>query len=437
MKWVETLTEKEVISEEETSYRDVFKNKNFVKLLSGQLFSNVGDAVFRIAIVLYVYSLTGSAAQMTFVLAAQTLPWIIIGPLSGVLADRISRKAIMVSADFIRAFSIIAIPFINSFYILLIIAFIDGVGSSSFAAPRSAAIPEIVGLKLYVKAISISRLIFQTLAVLGPLMAAPIYAFFGPPSFWITSGCYFLSGVIIFLTAIPSASRKEEKLTMRTMFSDLGEGLNFLIKQRIIRVLLVLFAFVVIGSTFAGPLIYPWLFEIRYAGDIAFEQIANIEYGILGAVVALGTVIGNILFAKFEKQIGRNRAIIAGVVALSIYYMIFIFTPPLYVIGIFGFISGLMLGMHSLSINAYFAEEVPNEIRGRAYSATNAYVQVFSVICLSLSGLTSESIGIANTMVMASGILLLGIVFLSIKTRLFNFTKLRTTEIAPVPTIGD
>ena len=135
------MTEKEVISEEETSYRDVFKNKNFVKLLSGQLFSNVGDAVFRIAIVLYVYSLTGSAAQMTFVLAAQTLPWIIIGPLSGVLADRISRKAIMVSADFIRAFSIIAIPFINSFYILLIIAFIDGVGSSSFAAPRSAAIP--------------------------------------------------------------------------------------------------------------------------------------------------------------------------------------------------------------------------------------------------------------------------------------------------------
>jgi len=120
---VEILTENKIENENESSYRDVFKNKNFVKLLSGQLFSNIGDAVFRIAIVLYVYSLTGSAAQMTFVLAAQTLPWILIGPISGVLADRISRKAIMVSADFMRAISIIAIPFVHSFYLLLIIAF--------------------------------------------------------------------------------------------------------------------------------------------------------------------------------------------------------------------------------------------------------------------------------------------------------------------------
>ena len=430
---METLTENKIENEAESSYRDVFRNKEFVKLLSGQLFSNVGDAVFRISIVLYVYSITGSAAQMTFVLAAQTLPWILVGPISGVLADRISRKTIMVIADFIRAVSIIAIPFISTFYILLIIAFIDGVGSSSFSAPRSAAIPEMVGLKLYVKAISISRLIFQTLAVLGPLMAAPIYAFFGPPAFWITTGCYIISGMIILITKIPSASRKEERLTARIIFRDLGEGLSFLFRQRIIRVLLILFTFVVIGSAFAGPLIYPWIFEIRHGGNLALEQIANIEYGIVGAVVALGTVIGNILFAKFERRIGRNRAIISGVVALAVYYMIFIFTPPIYVIGIFGFISGIMLGMHSLSINAYFAEEVPNEIRGRAYSATNAYIQVFSVACLSLSGLTSEAIGIANTMLMASGILLLGIILLSVKTRLFNFTNIKTETIASLP----
>ena len=82
---------------------------------------------------------------MTLVLAAQTLPWILIGPISGVFADRISRKTIMVASDLLRAVSIIAIPFISTMYPLLIIAFLDGVGSSSFAAPRSAAIPEIVG----------------------------------------------------------------------------------------------------------------------------------------------------------------------------------------------------------------------------------------------------------------------------------------------------
>jgi len=65
------MSEKNTEIENESSYKDVFRNKEFVKLLTGQLFSNIGDAVFRIAIVLYVYSLTGSAAQMTLVLAAQ------------------------------------------------------------------------------------------------------------------------------------------------------------------------------------------------------------------------------------------------------------------------------------------------------------------------------------------------------------------------------
>jgi MFS family permease len=408
----------------EPSYKDVFKNRDFLKLLSGQFFSNFGDAVFRISIVLYVYSITGSAARMTIVLAVQTLPWILIGPLSGVFADRFSRKAIMVSSDMIRAVSIIAIPFIESLYPLLIIAFLDGVGSASFAAPRSAAIPEIVGLDLYVKAISISQLIFQIFAVLGPLVAAPLYAFFGAPTFWITSGCYTVSAIILSFAVIPSASREKETLSFKSVFGDMKEGLGYLFKNRIIKILMILFTFVVIGSSFASPLLYPWIFEVRHGGVEVLEQLAQTEFGIIGAIVAFGTVAGNLLFGKFEKKIGRSRAIIMGVVSLIVYYVIFQFTPPIYVIGIFALLMGTLNGMGNLSINAFFAEEVPNEVRGRAYSATNAYITVFSVICLSLSGLTSEYIGIANTMLMASAIIFVGILLLGIKTRMLDFSKI-------------
>ncbi len=412
-----------VESETESSYKDVFKNKNFVKLLSGQFFSNFGDAVFRIAIVLYVYSLTGSAAQMTLILAAQTLPWILIGPISGVFADRFSRKTIMVSSDMLRAAAIVAIPFLQSFYPLIIIAFLDGVGSASFAAPRSAAIPEIVGLKLYVKAISISQLIFQILAVVGPLAAAPIYAFFGAPTFWITSGCYTLSAIILLKTLIPSAGREKAPLTVKTVYGDIKEGLVYLIKHPIIRTLLVLFAITVIGFSFASPLIYPWIYEIRHAGNALLEQTAQLEFGIIGAITAFGTVGGNLLFGKFEKRIGRSRAIILGTGSAAVYFLIFQFKTPIYVIGAFALVMGLLNGMAGLSINAYFAEEVPNEIRGRAYSATNAYIQIFSVSCLSISGITSEWIGIANTMSMASAIILIGLVILVIKTKSFSFSK--------------
>ena len=98
--------------EKEPTYGDVFKNIDFVKLLTGQFFSNFGDAIFRISIQFYVYYLTGSATAMTLILAAQTVPWVIIGPIAGVFADRISRKAIMIGADIIRGVSILMLPFL-------------------------------------------------------------------------------------------------------------------------------------------------------------------------------------------------------------------------------------------------------------------------------------------------------------------------------------
>ncbi|MHA1198080.1 MAG: MFS transporter [Candidatus Heimdallarchaeaceae archaeon] len=428
------MAETETTSKEDSSFSDVFKNRNFLKLLVGQTFSNFGDAVFRISIVLYVYSLTESKTEMTLVLAAQTLPWILIGPISGVFADRISRKGIMVSSDILRAVSIIAIPFIHSLYPLLIIAFLDGMGSASFAAPRSAAIPEMVGLKLYVKAISISRLIFQTFAVLGPLIAAPVYAFFGPPTFWITSGCYILSGLVLFFTVIPSASREKASLTVKTVYSDLKEGIMFIFKHKIIKVIILLFTFLVIGSAFAGPLLYPWIFEIRYEGNLLLQEVAQTEYGIIGAIIALGTVMGSLLFGKFEKKIGRSRAIILGSFSLVIYYLLFLFTPSIYLVGVFGFMMGTLNGMMSLSINAYFAEEVPNEVRGRVYSATNAYVTIFSFSCLSISGLTADSIGIVYTMMMASIIIFLGVLFLTLRTKMFRFPK---SAVQTIETVGD
>ena len=54
-------------TEKEPTYLDVFKNRNFMKLLSGQFFSNFGDAIFRIAIQLYVYEVTLSITAMTLI----------------------------------------------------------------------------------------------------------------------------------------------------------------------------------------------------------------------------------------------------------------------------------------------------------------------------------------------------------------------------------
>ena len=98
----------------EVSFRQVLRNKDFTKLLAGQFFSNFGDNMFRVVILLHIYSLTGDLSLTTLVLGAQIAPWIIFGPIAGVLADRFSRKAIMVTADAIRTVGFLVFPFLTA-----------------------------------------------------------------------------------------------------------------------------------------------------------------------------------------------------------------------------------------------------------------------------------------------------------------------------------
>jgi len=437
-------------SHKEPTYGEVFKNKNFMKLLSGQFFSNFGDAIFRVAIQLYVYEITLSITSMTLILAAQTLPWIIIGPIAGVFADRISRKALMIGADIVRGLVILTLPFVSSIYGIAVIAFILGAASATFVAPRSAAVPEITGMRLYVKAISLSQLVFQTLAVIGPLFAAPLYIVFKASTFWITSGCFFVSVLIIVFIDIPSASRdKSELLTFKTVLTDFKEGIVFLLKNKIVRLLILMFTFLIIGTAFAGPLLLPYLYEIRFNAiaiqyfntpestfrifDPLFrsglKDLADIEYGYIGAVIALGSIIGNLSFGALEKIIGRPIAIFLGSVAIAGYYFAFLFQPGFIAILIIGFVMGVLNGMFSLAINALFAENVPNEVRGRAYSVINAYIQVFTVICYSVSGITADTIGVVITMAGSGIFLLVTTTLITIFTKFYGFATVNPQAV--------
>ncbi|MHA1465894.1 MAG: MFS transporter [Candidatus Heimdallarchaeaceae archaeon] len=155
------------------------------------------------------------------------------------------------------------------------------------------------------------------------------------------------------------------------------------------------------------------------------KDLADIEYGYIGAVIVLGSIIGNLSFGALEKFIGRPIAIFLGSVAIASYYFAFLFQPGFIAILIIGFVMGVLNGMFSLAINALFAENVPNEVRGRAYSVVNAYIQVFTVICYSVSGITADTIGVVITMAGSGIFLLVTTAFITIFTKFYRFANVK------------
>jgi len=410
------------------TFTEVLRNKHFVRLLAGQFFSNIGDAVLRVALLLYVYSFTGSLSTTTLILSVQIIPWIIIGPIAGVFADRISRKGIMVSADITRAIAIVFIPMTQDILTIVGLSFVIGIASASFTAPRSAAIPEITGMRLFVKGISISQLIFQSISLIGPLVGAFVFAEFGAVTFLISSAGFALSAIIISLTKIPNATRLDTELSISIVISDLKEGFSFLAENEVTRNVLLLFSFVILASAYASPLIYPYIYDILHNSNQSMEGLAQREYGIIGSITAGGSIVGNLIFGKFEKKIGRKQAIFIGTIAMGIFFVLFAGYPSLQLLGILSFIFGFFNGMSSLAVNAIFAEAVPNKIRGRAYSATNAFLQTFTALFTALSGVTADLLGIVQTMTVAGVILIVFTLIYSKKTK-FKFLEIEPLDI--------
>ena len=96
------------------SYREVFANRDFRALWLGQALAHLGQSIAYVAVALYVYELTGSAQELSFALALQLLPWVVIGPVAGLLADRLERKRVLVAAYLVQTNLVALLPFTSS-----------------------------------------------------------------------------------------------------------------------------------------------------------------------------------------------------------------------------------------------------------------------------------------------------------------------------------
>src|SRR6266699_4863132 len=78
-------------------------NRNFALLAIGQAISNIGDFMYTTTLLVWVFSLTHSAAAISGVLIAEYTPVFLLGPVAGVFVDRWNRRTTMIVSDVVRA----------------------------------------------------------------------------------------------------------------------------------------------------------------------------------------------------------------------------------------------------------------------------------------------------------------------------------------------
>lgn len=224
----------------------------FRRLWVGQAVSQFGDALYGLLFLFMVDRLTGSAAMVGFVGALQALPFLVLGPYAGALADRIDRKRVMLLADLSSALLLFGFAALLFFMprppiaVVFSVAFLLASINVFFLPAKSAAIPALVPAEHLMEANSLSSATQNMMPMIGiALSGAALGLLYGlyPGVFFIAAASlnalsFLYSGFCI--AGLPSILPDREGATARHPMHDALDGFKFLQRDHVLKVHLVL-----------------------------------------------------------------------------------------------------------------------------------------------------------------------------------------------------
>jgi MFS family permease len=283
------------------------RNRSFRQLWLGQVVSQMGDWFDTIALYTIILSLTGSGRDVGLLLVARFVPSFFFGPLSGVVADRFSRRTIMIVSDLLRAVVVLGFLFVrraDQLWIVYVLTVFQLALSTFFEPAKTAAIPSIVEDRELVAANAISSVTWSVMLTLGAAIGGLITGWFGTSAaFVLDAASYLLSAALIASIRVPKRKKRErQKLSLGRLLgiTETIEGVRYVIaRPRVLALLLVKPAWGIGGGILTllpvfGERIFP-------VGKSAATGI-----GVLFTARGIGTAIGPIVARRMAGE-GEKR----------------------------------------------------------------------------------------------------------------------------------
>jgi H+ antiporter protein len=189
------------------------RNRTYRHLFAAQVIALSGTGLATVALGLLAYELAGADAGVVLgtALAIKMIAYVGVAPVANAFADRLPRRAFLVSMDAVRAAIALILPFVDQVWQVYVLIFLLQSASAAFTPTFQAAIPDVLPEeKEYTKALSLSRLAYDLESLLSPALAAALLTLV---SFhWLFAGTAFgfvLSALLVLSTVIPQMQPSE------------------------------------------------------------------------------------------------------------------------------------------------------------------------------------------------------------------------------------
>ena len=372
----------------------------FRRFWAATTISAFGTYITTLAIgVLVVVDLDGSAADVGWVNAARWAPYLVVGLLVGVLADRVRRKPLLVSTDLARAFVLGTVPLFAltqtlSVVVLICLMAAFGLLSVFNDAAHQSFLPRLLPRAALPRAnarLEQSNAVAQTS---GPAFGGGLVAWLGAPVAVLADAIsYLVSGVLIARTPIDDPAPERSGRRVTSVVTELREGLRWVYRHRTLRPL-------ALGT-------HAWFLFNGVLGTV-YVPFALRELGMgpggLGITLTLAGV-GGLLGSSLSGWLGRRLSIVRTVTAARLLeaagFAVVAITPGADVLGATGvvavaglgqFLFGLGLGAEGPVELSYRQAVTPDHLQGRMNATMRSLNRAAIVVGAPLGGLLADAV---------------------------------------------
>jgi len=374
-------------------------NRDFTLLWQGQLVSQLGTQASTIAMMYWTMQATGSATLLGMLGLAGGLPAVLLGPVAGTVADRHSRRGIIVLSDLVRGVAVLAVaaalflrPDATSLVVgvLFAVALLSGTVGAVFRPAIGAAIPDLVPPASVAAANSLRQVSAQGSGFIGQAVGGVLFGVLGAPLLFLVDGVSFLvsAGSEMFIRIpqrLPERTRSWRE-TLAVYRADTMAGLRYVWGRPGMR------AFVITASGF-NFLVVPVVVLLPFYVSGQLGRHAD-WYGFLLSALSAGGVAG-LLVAGAVRLEGRRRSTVLGgalVGAGLLTAVLGLVRDPLLALAVC-FLMGVGLGMVNVFVITLLQVSTPGEMRGRVMGLALALSQAAMPLGMALGGIAGDLTG--------------------------------------------
>lgn len=378
--------------DDRVTYADIFAEREFRALFTSKALSTIGDYIARAALVIAVFTATESTALMGITFALTTLPDLIGGPVLAGLADRYSRRVVMVVTDLGRALLLLAmaIPGLDLgalWALLFVVRLVDAPFNSAYIATMSVVLPG----KRLVKGTAVTQLVNHLAYTVGYAAGGVIVGVTGLSVVLVFNAATFALSAVTILLGVLARPATAHAGSPGSWLGATRAAFRYIAAHPRLW-LTMLFTFPIAATLVSETLAAPYATQLGHGSTVA---------GVLMGSGPAGIVLGLWLLPLVIPDQRARHVVLLSVISCAP-LALFVATPAVVVASLLIVTSGVALYFW-IPLAAEFTQAVPDGMRGQAVGLLTTMMRVTQGIAILVFGLTAEN-ALPSTVIVTAGV---------------------------------